>query len=196
MSKSFFLIWICCFGFVTADVIAGNQKSHVHGLVTLTLVLEKKTLAIKIESPAESLLGFEHKARQSSEKQAVKRAEKLLNSPELLFSIEGVNCKPKKSKVELSHFIDSEVHHHHGAHHEIRENHLKGHNEVSHSEISHSEISASYFFNCDSEENLEVVSVRLFKFFPRIEKVNAMWVTDLGQGAALLSSRKNTIPLK
>ena len=186
MNKSTFVMSFFCFIFASANAIAESQKAHVHGLVTMTLALEKETLEIQIESPAESLLGFEHKARQSKEKQVVRKTEKLLNAPELLFSFKGASCKPKVSTVDLSRLITSKDNHD-----KDHENHSKGYDGSSHSEVS-----ASYLFYCEQGENLDTVSVSLFELFPGIVKINAMWITESRQGAELLNSKRNIISLR
>ncbi len=170
---------------VSITAKAENQAAHIHGLATLTLALESGVLEIQFESPAANLIGFEHKAKLTKEKQVVKQTETILKSPKLLFSFVGTHCKPKETTVDISGVMDSErdQHEHH--------NHLKAHDDSGHSEIT-----ARYRFNCIDIKKLDSVSISLFDQFPRIEKINAMWVTEARQGADLLNPNRKTISLK
>lgn len=186
MKKLASIILIFYFLLLSANLTAKSQKAHIHGLVVLTLAYESDTLEIQLESPAESLLGFEHKALQSKEKKVVEETQNLLNSPELLFAIKGANCRTKESSVDLSSFMSRDEHQYHE--HES--------DSKTHSEKEHKEISASYLFSCEDGENLNAVSVNLFKLFPRIEKISAVWITESAQGAEMLNSKKSSISLR
>ena len=226
MKKSIYSMLISCLGFMTVTASAESQKAHVHGVATVTIAIEGNQIEMLIESPADGLVGFEHKASSNKEKQAVRQAEKLLKSPELLFSFNGASCKSEEMTVDLSKLIDDESHHHEDKHdhedkhghedkhdhddkhghkdkhdHEDKHDHddKHGHDHEGHSEkhkSEHSDISVTYLLSCDETANLESVSVNLFKLFPRIEKIKAMWITEKRQGAELLDRTKNEISLR
>ena len=105
-----------------------------------------------------------------------------MKSPELLFSFAGADCIPTETAVDISGVMDNEHDHHH---------HSEGHDDSSHSEIK-----SHYHFNCKNAKNLDSISITIFSQFPRIEKINAMWVIETLQGAELLSPSKNTISLR
>ena len=74
------LIFFCLVGSVRAEKKHKHHKhkhlpSHVHGEVKLDISIEKDNLLVEMESPAESILGFEYKARTSKEKAAVVAAK-------------------------------------------------------------------------------------------------------------------------
>ena len=163
-----------------------NHATHVHGLAILTLAIEDNMLEIQLESPAMNLLGFEHRANTPEEVQKVEKLETLLNSPEKLFSIIGTQCEQKEITVDTSGVMNNE--HEHLEHTE--EHHPEEHHE------NHSEVIAHYLFSCEKVKNLTDVSTRLFEFFPAIEKINAMWVTQSKQGAAILSTDNHTLHLR
>jgi len=93
-----------------------------------------------------------------------------------------------------------EEHHNdeHGDEHHDEEHHGDGHDhEKSDSDAqTHSEISASYHFQCQDTADLESISVDLFDLFEGVEEINAMWITDGGQGAARLTPRDRVIQLR
>ena len=176
----YFLIFIIsCVSIISK---AENQEAHVHGLAILTLALENDTLEIQFESPAANIVGFEHTAHSTEEKQAVSTAEAALKSPQLLFSFSGADCSPKETTVDVSNVTeDKHKHHHH---------------KEDHSESNHSEIKANYRFSCQDAQNINSVSIDFFNQFPSIEKINVMWITGNGQGSALLTENEHSVSLR
>lgn len=77
---------------------------------------------------------------------------------------------------------------HHGDDHD--------HEESAGEAQSHSEITASYHFQCQDTADLESISVDLFDRFEGVEEINAMWITDRGQGAARLTPSERVIQLR
>ena len=169
---------------------AQSEEAHVHGLATLTLALENQSLEIEFESPAANIVGFEHEAKSAEEKQAVKAAEVILESPATLFSFAGTGCQLKEAEVDISGLME-EGHNDHGHHHD---HHHSSHDD--HKDDSHSEIKAHYHFTCNGAEQLESVSTTLFSQFPGIETINAMWVTDTRQGSKLLKPDSTILSLR
>lgn len=119
--------------FVVNKAIA--QSPHVHGVATMTLALENKTLEIQLESPAANLLGFEHKAKKPEEKKKVAQTEALLQSPETLFLFKGASCEPKESRLDLSGIIET-AHSEHSDEHNHHD-HVDDHSEASHDHEKH-----------------------------------------------------------
>ena len=64
---------------LAANLHAGKShkhlSAHVHGEVKLDVSANKKDLLLEMESPAESFLGFEHKARNPKEKSLVAKVK-------------------------------------------------------------------------------------------------------------------------
>lgn len=54
--------------------------AHVHGSAKLNLAVEERTATIEFESPAESIIGFEHKAKTAAEQQKQASALDLLQN--------------------------------------------------------------------------------------------------------------------
>ncbi len=167
---------------ISLAVKSESQESHRHGLARLTLALEKGMVEIQLESPAASLVGFEHRAKSQEQRKAVRQAEMILKDPDLLFSFVGTHCQLKKTMVDVSGIMEAEHEYH---------SHLKKHDEGGHSEIS-----TRYTFTCKDPKKLESVSVVLFKQFPGVEKIDVMWVTDSQQGAELLTPNRHAFSLR
>ncbi|WP_086933870.1 ZrgA family zinc uptake protein [Agarilytica rhodophyticola] len=198
--QSFYLIILLfsCLLMVSEIARSNTQEPHTHGLATLTLALENNILEVHFETPAANLVGFEYAAKSEKEKKLVIQAETILSAPTQLFSFVGTACQPEKIEVDISSIIAGEhkeeaEHSEHEDHHHSHEHH--DHATEHHEESSHSEISAHYRFACNDITKLTSVSVALFKKFHSIEKIDAMWVTEIKQGAVTLSSNKITISL-
>jgi hypothetical protein len=58
---------------------------HVHGIAELQVTQYQGTLSIDLDSPLDSLLGFEHAPHNEKQKQAVQTMIEKLRHPEALF---------------------------------------------------------------------------------------------------------------
>ena len=87
---------------VSAPFAYGKKalKSHVHGHVKLSVVVDKKQAFIELEGPAESFLGFEHRPKTAKEKASWKKLKSIWNNKTGdMFSIEkSLNCSFQKRK--------------------------------------------------------------------------------------------------
>ena len=164
-----------------------QQDAHLHGYVELTVALENSGLEIHLESPAINIIGFEHKATSKQQVQTIEQARQTLETSAELFSFDGGGCILKQATADFPALIESNAHHEdehaHGEEHETAED-------------SHSEITAHFKYDCTQDEELNTIHVNLIDHFPTIEKIKAMWVTDVKQGAVELTAKSNLIQLK
>ena len=163
-----------------------QQDAHLHGYVELTLAIEGDQLEIQLTSPAINIVGFEHKATSKQQLQAIEQAKQTLESPAMLFSFSGSDCA---STLATAHFPVLDEHHTDHGNHEDHEDHESD-------KENHSEITASYKYNCSEGKQIDAVQVNLIKYFPTIEKIKAMWLSDLKQGASELTSESNLILIR
>jgi len=185
-------LFICFLSVLFITLTTESQEAHTHGVATLTLALEGKTLDVQFESPAANIVGFEHQAASKKEKAIVAQAEIILNNPKRLFSFPGSNCESKNTVITVSGPIkekhdkhkDHEEHNHSSSEH--RENRENG----------HSELSAQYRFFCKDPKDLTLISLAFFREFQGIEKIDAMWVTKTSQGSTTLTATKPSISLR
>ncbi len=212
------LLWLTA-GTAFADHHEGDHHrqhdAHVHGHSELTLAIEGDRLELGLESPSGNLLGFEHRATTPEQLRAVEAARAVLESPQSLFVFVGSRCTLEYAEIDTTalsgpaeqHHDEhgGEEHHHdddhdrghdndHDQHHD--QDHNEHHEESSGDGETHSEISASYRYRCGDTSQLKSVSVELFDRFEGIEQINAMWITDSGQGAAQLRPGAKVIELR
>lgn len=157
-----------------------QQDAHLHGYVELTLAIEGDQLEIQLTSPAINIVGFEHKATSKQQLQAIERAKQTLESPAMLFSFSGSDCASTQST----------------AHFPVLDEHHTDHDDHESDKESHSEITASYKYNCSEGKKVDAVQVNLIQYFPTIEKIEAMWLSDVKQGASELTSESNLIQIR
>lgn len=176
----------------TAESMQREFAAHVHGEAKLFIALEGSDLEINFESPAMSLLGFEHRAETREQIAAVEKATETLNSAENLFEFSGADCELQETEVNFSSIANADhVDHDHAA-----ENVDDEGSDESHSDDSeHSDISAHYAFTCSDGGALEAISTSLVSHSFGIERVDVMWVTDTSQGAIELTPNNRTVLL-
>ncbi|MDG2115553.1 MAG: DUF2796 domain-containing protein [Porticoccaceae bacterium] len=158
-----------------------QQDAHLHGYVELTLALERGSLEIHLESPAVNIIGFEHKATSQKQLQTIEQARQTLEASVELFSFDGGDCSLKQATADFPALAE------HSAHDE---------EEHKTTEESHSEITAHFEYDCEQDAGLDSINVNLIDHFPTIEKIKAMWVTDVKQGAVELTAKSNIIRLR
>ena len=193
---------VLCIGSLYAPTFAsgesGQHRAHVHGLAELTLALEGSDLEIELTSPADSIVGFEHKAVSDAHIKAVEEAEAKLRKGAELFTFFGTRCDLRHADVNMSAVLDGEEreekdHDHHKGHDE-EDSHDEDHSHDG--DEVHTDISAHYEYSCADGTELESVKVGSSGLPFGIQTINAMWVTDRAQGAAELSAANQLIELK
>lgn len=80
-----------------------SLSAHVHGEVQLSLAVDGQQMALEIKSPAESLLGFEH--RPKNEQQKTKWSELQASWKKNLWGIiefpEDLKCTPNNQEIQM-----------------------------------------------------------------------------------------------
>ena len=176
------VVWYSIALYISAEALhhghdAPQQDAHLHGHTELMIAIEGSTLEINFESPASSIVGFEHKATSSEQFQLIEGARAILESPIELFSFSGGDCSLSKADTDFSAISVQ-------------------HKERQMSEQKHSEITARYKYDCAQAQSLDAVTVNLISRFPRIEKIRARWLTDTKQDSVELTSAFNLIRIR
>lgn len=154
--------------------------AHVHGLSTLTIAVDEQALEIELLSPSMNLVGFEHKAHTKEEITAIDQVASQLRQHETLFEISKGDCSHVNTTMDVSAILDEKDEHEHE------------HEEHS----THSEITVNYRYECKDTTELTLISIELFKSFPRIQEIHTMWVKPTGQGSVLLTPNSPVIEMR
>jgi hypothetical protein len=202
------LIIIFYISLISANGLAHGSETHdahTHGVGNLTLAFEHGALEIQFESPAMSLLGFEHKPKTQKQIDTREKTKALLESSTKVISLGGASCSLNRVDVDIlgpagqaSGYKQRQEHgqgdhdsdQRHGASDQHGENHSESHSE------SHSEVSAFYSFDCADDKQLQFVTVSLFEHFSGLEKLNVSWVTATQQGLVTLRPDSATVELR
>jgi hypothetical protein len=146
-----------------------EHKAHVHGSATLSIAMENsKSGSILLESPGESIIGFEHEAKSPSDIKSRDKSLAILKnqgSELFVFPIEK-KCVINSTKVEIK-----------------KEN----------SKNNHSEIEAHFSFSCEKDLSKSSLQVNLGKKFPRIEDLDVQLISDKKQSASELEKGLGSI---
>ncbi len=162
---------------MNASATTANQYSaHTHGHAELTIAIDKNNIDLKLITPAANLLGFEHKATTASEISQVIAMKKHLAQHANVIIFNHADCHIKSSNINTGDILNYD-HQEHAHEHENR--------------YSHTEIIVDYQFHCANASDISSASVKLFKHYTGLEKIDVMWLTAFQQGSIELDM-KNT----
>ena len=169
-----------------------GHGAHVHGAAELTLALEGNDLELAFTSPANSVVGFEFRAETPAQREAVATAERQLNAVVTWLTFIGTTCQLTVADVDLSAVKALEPGGKNG--HDDGTEH--GHEDDAHHEDeTHTDVSAHYRYVCDEGARLQSLRVGSDGLPFGLEKIDVMWVTDVTQGATVLTKDSQTIEL-
>jgi len=168
---------------VLAAPLGAAAQGHEHGAATLDIALDGNTLLISMESPLDSLVGFEHAPRNDRQRAALARMEASLRDAGRLFKPTAeAGCTPREAKVEQP-FAGKTAGEAAPAHGEEKKEAAK------HDADHHAETRVTWTFVCDRPQALRAVEVLLFDAFPRMQRIKAQAATPRGQSGAMLTRK-------
>jgi len=182
-----------------------HHKAHEHGVAQMNVVLEGNDLYVEFNSPAASIVGFEHQPNTKEQKAAVDQAVETLKKGATLFVLSsGAEGSFVKSTVDtdIEGESDGESEHSHGRGEDEsagevkkdKQRHRKEHHaEHEHEHERHSDFSAQYHIVCKQPQKLVQMAVLLFDLFPGIEHIKVQLVNGARQTALELTAEENKI---
>lgn len=151
---------------------AHEPGAHVHGVGKLDVAVDGNTLTLNLESPLDSLLGFEHQPRDEKQKEAVRAmAGRLNRAGELFVPTPAALCA--QSAVRLAS--------------PVLQPPPKGAGD------GHADLDGEFVFRCDKPQALRAIDVRLFAAFPHLRRLDVAVVTSGGQSAARLTPQQTRV---
>ena len=137
-------------------------QEHVHGQGELLIAQDGAKWHIRLVVPSGDILGFEHAPETEEQKQTLDNLIETLETHEKVFVLNS-EC-----------FLNKVSHN------------LKGRDETHHDgEHEHHDVEVDFNFTCKSE-SIEL-SMTLFEWNNSIEKIQAQWVVESGQGQETLT---------
>jgi hypothetical protein len=156
-------------------VSAHELGAHVHGVATLQIAVDEKTMTLDFSSPLDNLIGFEHVPRNAKQKAAVKKMADDLNQAEQFF-IPTVEAQCILQSVKLDSLV-------------LKPEVARGKKSPQQEEErSHADIDGEFVFACKHSDKLHDLDVKLFTAYPNLHKVNVEIAALKKQAAATLSS--------
>jgi Protein of unknown function (DUF2796) len=140
-----------------------QHSAHLHGVAKLNITVEERTATVELESPAESIIGFEHKAKTAADQQKQAKALDLLrnNISNMLIFEPALGCR--LSPINL---------------------------DVVQQGQAHSEVHGAFAVSCDGPLRGSKIRFGFTKAFPEIQTVNVQVVAPTQQvGASIKQDR-------
>jgi len=178
--------------FISSHALGQNSRhgAHLHGVAELTVAEEEGAIEMIFTAPAESVVGFESKAVTPDQLKVVEDARLVLRDPFRLVTFVGKQCDLTAVEVDFTAISKSHTYDHADTHH-----HAEDHIKESQSKEPHTDISAHYEFECSSDGKLNKLKFSPGGLLFGLDKVNVIWVSESGQGAAEVTSEQLVVEL-
>lgn len=146
---------------------AHGHKAHVHGVASLDLAIEGRTLTAIFESPADSIMGFEHAAKTPDEKKKQTAALARLKARfgEMLLLPATAQCTWKAAKAEV---------------------HVHG---------SHADVEAEFTAECKGPLNRGEIRFAFMKVFPDVHELKIQLIGPGQQTGATIKHDEGSLRL-
>ena len=151
--------------------LAIDLGAHEHGSASLNIAIDSSTIAMRFESPAVNIVGFEYTTEDAQQQLLIKQAKNNLSNFDAILQLAGaVSCQTVQSSANW-------VTKHEESHeeHEEHEEHDKA------PSAEHAEFIAEYHLECTQLNNLTAINVNLFEFFPAISDLDVQVIYSGGQ---------------
>jgi len=157
--------------------------AHVHGIATLQVAVEGTALTLRLVTPLENLVGFEHAPRTEQQKKALREAEESLRGATALFvPTAAARCAASSAKVDSPFAVKSDA--------KDRGEKAKPGKEAGE---AHSGLTAEYIFRCEQPERLQGVEVKLFDRFRGVRRLDVDLAGPRGQKSLRLTPKQRII---
>ncbi|MCZ7566419.1 MAG: DUF2796 domain-containing protein [Burkholderiales bacterium] len=171
---------------------AAAAQVHEHGAATLEVAVDGGTITIALESPLDTLVGFEHAPREEKQRAALRKMEASLRAGDRMFRpTAAAGCTAGEAKVEHPYAggAAARTAHAHGA--DGHKNGKHGHGK----DEQHAGAHATWTFVCTSPQALRELEVLVFDAFPGVKRIRAQTATPRGQAAVTLTPSRRRLAL-
>jgi len=156
--------------------IAHELGAHVHGVATLQVAVDEKTMTLDFSSPLDSLIGFEHVPHNAKQKAAVKKMADDLNKAEQFF-IPTADAQCTLQSVKLDSLVL-----------EPKASQDKKEKSQQHEEErGHADLDGEFVFACKQTGKLHDLEVKLFDAYPNLHQIKVEVATLKKQSSANLT---------
>lgn len=147
---------------VGSATLAHEHAAHVHGQLQLGVAVDANTLTLTLDSPLDSLVGFERAPRTGAERKTVQAAVAKLRAADTLFLIDpAAGCKLKQVDLEAP---------------------VLGLGSPGPAESGgHADLDGRFTFECTAAAQARFIDVGLFTAFRHARQVDAQIAAPQGQ---------------
>ena len=179
----------------TAGTAKEQHGAHEHGKAELNVAIDGLKVMIALESPAESIYGFEHEAKAAKDVTARDNAAKLLkDNASTLFQFQADRgCALTESKIEPWVKEGDDDHDHDAKKAKPSKGGKAEHHQHEHGE--HGEVHANYTFPCTKAANGSKLTVTLTDSFPKLREIAVQLISDQKQSGTTLKASNKTLDL-
>lgn len=161
---------------------AHELGAHVHGVATLQVAVDAKTMTLDFSGPLDNLIGFEHVPRTAKQKAAVKNMADNLNKAEQFFiPTAEAQCTLQSVKLE-SLVLPSE-----------KKSGKKEEPQQHEEERGHADVDGEFVFACKQIGKLHDLEVKLFDAFPNLHQLKVEVATLKKQSSAKLTADQQRV---
>ncbi|MDK9556477.1 DUF2796 domain-containing protein [Marinobacter sp. M216] len=154
-------------------VAADNPGSHQHGHAELQLAISGQKVDLHFQSPAQNLLGFEHRAHTPDQQETIDSVVEWLSETPLI-NTSSITCILESVAIE-SEFAGNASKPEHG---------------------QHADFEISQLLDCPGLQSAEALTTPLTERFPGLEHLDVAWTGPDGQGAVVLEGDGNRFSLR
>jgi hypothetical protein len=166
-------------GIATPGTVAA-AGAHSHGVATLDVAIDGPTITLKLQSPLDSLLGFERAPRNDAERERVRAMAQTLRAGRQFVPTAAARCR--LDSVELkSSVLGPEL---------LGE---AGTAASGKADDEHADLDGTFVFRCEDAKALAGVDVMMFDHFKRLRRVDIQVAGPKGQSAQKLTARSRQI---
>lgn len=161
-------------------VAAQGHKAHSHGVARLEVTIDGPAITLRLESPLESLLGFERAPRNDAERGQVHAMAQALRAGNAFVPTAAARCRIErvelKSPVLAPELLGG-----------------SGGGAAGKAADEHADLEGTYVYRCEDAGALAGIDVMLFDSFKRLRRVDAQVAGPRGQSAAKLTARSRQL---
>lgn len=167
----------------------GHSPAHVHGMARIDIALAGDRLEINLDTPLDSLIGFEHAPRSESQRKAAQSMIAILKNGAQLFQITpGAQC----SLTDIS--LNSPALGLVAANQEKKPG--TNQNTTPGNPAGHADLSARYRFTCKNPSRASQVDVNLFAATRHLQRIDLQLAVPAGQFKRTLNAPQKRVSLR
>lgn len=163
----------------------GHGHAHVHGIASLQVAVDGSTLTLRLRTPLENLVGFEHAPQTEQQKKAIADMEQSLRMPESHFGpTTAAGCAPVATKLDSPFPAAGKTEKGRSADQAQAAARKDGKERDVHAELS-----VEFVLRCQNPDRLQGIEVKLFDRFRKLRRVDVELAGPRGQKSYRLTAK-------